>query len=271
MGKELKSQPTRVLSSTTTLGQRVINICQGEIGHVMAKQADIVVSDRATTCHVVAVRSTAFPRNASNALVSLCHVDKAGYGGCLRDMIVRHRNDHGSFCDVELHIVGGFSDFDGSSLAISEHLLRIFAQISLEEKDINIILRTCMVGCLNDDGFGSPIGRGLAMDVHSGSVFLAAVDDTVAGPALVLRASRLWSSTTDRAKLSTVHTEHCDDFVVEPFNLETFRGLNVLLSLPDTAAVHINQPGRGGRRLCEKHSVYAEIPTRQQCRGCVRP
>ena len=38
MGKELKSQPTRVLSSTTTLGQRVINICQGEIGHVMARR-----------------------------------------------------------------------------------------------------------------------------------------------------------------------------------------------------------------------------------------
>jgi len=235
--EELQAQPAVVLSEETASDLKVLNIRQGEIGHVTAKQADIIVSDKATTCHIIAVRSTSTDDAGSEPLVSLCHVDKAQYEGCLRDMIDAHKEHHGELSldaiDMDLHLVGGYSDPDGSSLAITEHLIQLFGQISVEEKDdVNMSLKTCAVSCLNDNGFGAPIGRGLAVDIASGNVFLAAVDESLAGPAPNLRAARLWSA-AHRTKLAVAHNQFCDKIIVTPFEFSTFKTLKTLLCLPD--------------------------------------
>ena len=235
--EELQAQPAILLSDKATPNQKVLNICQGEIGHATSKQADIIVSDKATTCHIVAVRSTSSGDAGSEPLVSLCHVDKPQYEDCLRDMVETHKEHHGELSldaiNMDLHIVGGYSDPDGSSLAITEHLIKLFGQISIEEKnDINMNLKTCVVSSLNDDGFCAPIGRGVALDTASGDVFLAAVDKSVAGPARALRAARLWSN-APRTKLAIAHTQFCDDLIVGPFEFSPFKTLSTLLRLPD--------------------------------------
>lgn len=239
--EELQAQPARVLSNKTTQGSKVLNICQGEIGHATSKQTDVIVSDRATTCHIVAVRSTSGDDAAgsSEPLVSLCHIDKAEYEECIRNMIQTHKDHHGELSldaiDMDIHLVGGYDDGEGTSLAITEHLLQLLGQISTEEKDdITMTLRTCAVSSLNDTGFGAPIGRGLAMDIATGSVYLASVDDTVAGPAPTLRAVRLWS-TAPRTKLSVVHSQLSQDntISIEPFEFSTFKTLDAILSLPN--------------------------------------
>jgi hypothetical protein len=238
--EELQAQPVRILSDTTTKGSKVLNICQGEIGHVTARQVDVIVSDRATTCHIVAVRSTSGDdAGSSEPLVSLCHIDKADYEGCVRNMVETHKVHHGGLSldpiEMDIHLVGGYDDSEGASLAITEQLLHLFGQISTEEKDdITMTLATCAVSRLNDTGFGAPIGRGLAMDVATGTVYLASVDDTVAGPAPTLRAARLYSNAA-RIKLSVVHTQFSREgtITVEPFEFSAFKSLDAILSLPD--------------------------------------
>ena len=235
--EELQAEPTLLLSDETTADLKVLNICQGEIGHCTAHQADIIVSDKATTCHILAVRSTSTDDSGSEPLVSLCHIDKAAYEECVREMIETHKAHHGELSldaiNMDVHLVGGYSDSDGSSVSITEHLVQLLGKISNEEKeDIIMTLKTCAVSCLNDDGFGAPIGRGLAVEVSSGHVFLAAVDDTVTGPATTLRAARLWSS-ANRTKLSIVHTQLCDDIIVQPIQFAPFKALDALLRLPD--------------------------------------
>ena len=79
---------------------RCLNVLQGEIAHVSADKADIVVSAEATTCHVVALRSTTdAPTDrgrAAPAFVSLAHIDRA-YDACLENMVQEHLAYHDEF------------------------------------------------------------------------------------------------------------------------------------------------------------------------------
>ena len=43
---------------------------------------------------------------------------------------------------------------------------------------MHMTLETCAVASANDDGTGCPLGRGMAINVGTGKVFLAEVDDT---------------------------------------------------------------------------------------------
>ena len=54
--QELKSKPPVHLNKSDP--RRIINVLQGEVAHATAEQADILVSDKATTCHILALRST---------------------------------------------------------------------------------------------------------------------------------------------------------------------------------------------------------------------
>ena len=77
---------------------RCLNVLQGEVAHVSSEQADIVFSAEATTCHVIALRSTstlfASDKNQqAPPFVSLAHIDQA-YNACLENMIQEHLNHH---------------------------------------------------------------------------------------------------------------------------------------------------------------------------------
>lgn len=256
--QQLHSQAPVVLSSQTT-NARIINVLQGELAHATSCQADILVSDHATTCHILAARSVTSkssgdgPSTGKNILASLCHIDQPCYDECIRNMIQLHKSYHCSKdvpneseekkggasaksprkITIELHLVGGFKDSKKSSISITEHLMGVFGRLIREERDtVSFVFKTCAVSCLNDDGSPGPIGRGLAIDIASGEVYLAKADESVTGPAAALRNCRLWAgASTD--KLTVIHTPNSDCIVVDPFDFGFDEDCEWLNSLSD--------------------------------------
>jgi Protein N-terminal asparagine amidohydrolase len=75
------------------LSQKCLSVLQGEVAHASTDQLDLLVSGEATTCHVVALRST--HSKSQNALASMAHVDQADvYEQCLEKMVQEHLNHH---------------------------------------------------------------------------------------------------------------------------------------------------------------------------------
>jgi len=84
---------------TAASNERLLYVHQGEVAHATLSQTDVLVSDHATTCHILALRSVV-GRNDNgdddddDALGSLTHLDDTMYESCLRKMIHRHWNYH---------------------------------------------------------------------------------------------------------------------------------------------------------------------------------
>ena len=97
------SSSSSSLSSLSSL-PRILYIAQGEIGHAIPKQANVIVSDRATTCHILIVRSTSSSSSNNNntvpsppqvpPLVSCAHLDGPNYDVDLRDLFHHHYQHH---------------------------------------------------------------------------------------------------------------------------------------------------------------------------------
>lgn len=214
--------------------ERILYVGQGEVAHAVPSQCDVIMSDKATTCHVLALRS--FP-DSSVPLVSLGHIDSTNYEECIRSMVLRHRNHHWRGKDkveISVHVVGGFDDIDGTSQNISNWMIHLLADIADEERDaLCLTIKNCSISCLNDSGSGSPRGRGLAIDLVSGDAFLARCDDEVTGPLPALRSARLFARNTAPQGLSQIHCEKSCYVTIEPFAYIPFRGINSLLKMPD--------------------------------------
>jgi hypothetical protein len=240
---ELLANPPRRFTSSSP--ERVLYIAQGEVGHAVPMQCDVIVSDKATTCHILALRSET---GDSLPLTSLTHIDSADYESSIRAMFSEHVVHHSqSFeeekkCDMtvedqriqmEVHVVGGFDDEQSSSRKISCWLMDLLALIAEEEKDsIKVTLKTCAISSMNDTGHSCPIGRGLGIDLKTGEAFLAKVDEEVAGPSLQLRSARLWSNSREH-KLSVIHTATSNAVRIDAFSYQPFEELDALMQLPD--------------------------------------
>ena len=244
--QELKSKPPLHLKKSDS--RRIINVLQGEVAHATAEQADILVSDKATTCHILALRSTPIDcgggggegkgnSKSATKLASVAHIDQPAYISCIQGMVDLHKRYHGigTKIKLEVHLVGGFNDKKGSSQRLTEHLLHVLALVDRQEKQhIDMIVKTCFVSDLNDDGSRAPVGRGLAICIKSGDTFLASVDEAVAGPAAVLRNCRLWSAPFGQPpRLCSIHTPFSNQFVVYPFDFEWNEDFLYLCSLTD--------------------------------------
>ena len=130
-----------------------------------------------------------------------------------------------------------------------------------------MILQTCAVSSANDNGSGCPIGRGLALDVASGRVYLAEVgeenvassslqDNTTTstapvvtttsakGPDCLLRSARLWASfffnnhsddgdSNNKRKLQTIHHPNNDYLIISPFYFVPHQYPQHMLTLTD--------------------------------------
>ena len=108
--ERIQSQLPSSSSSLSSLSSppRILYITQGEIGHAIPKQANVIVSDRATTCHILIVRSTSssFSNNNNDnnntvpsppqvpPLVSCAHLDGPNYDVDLRDLFHHHYQHH---------------------------------------------------------------------------------------------------------------------------------------------------------------------------------
>lgn len=286
---------------TSSNSGRVINVLQGEIAHCTPTQADVLVSDDATTCHILGLWSRLCYSSSSSAqqhyqmqqqpkgrdggggsastLATLAHIDSPHYQDCIKDAVNLHYQYHCSqlpyeqqqqqqqrtqlngedtflpVIELSIHLMGGYNDGDGTSHEITDGVLRALANVSDDyvsrQPRLQMTLQTCAVLSANDNGSGCPIGRGLALDVSSGRVYLAEVEEedlessspqvntTVAsttvvttasakGPDCLLRSARLWASfffnNSDdndsgniQRKLQTVHNPNNDYLYIYPF------------------------------------------------------
>eukprot|EP01083_Nonionella_stella_P153479 493167_1 len=239
--------PHRLITSTNS--GRVIDVQQGEIAHCTPLQADTICSDDATTCHIVALWSNysgSTSEISDKVLATITHIDGTGYEQCIREAVNEHvryhsnhakqnistSNENDEAINMSIHIMGGFNDIEGSSIEITDSILQTLAVVSNECNSYSYIdgvphlcmtLETCAVGSANDDGTGSPLGRGLAMNVVSGNVFLAEVEDDTQGPEAILRSVRLWASAFHKrsrrqsGKLNVIHNHTHDYISIEPF------------------------------------------------------
>lgn len=237
---ELLANPPRHF--TTSSRERLLYVGQGEVAYVTPQHCDVIASDKATTCHILALRST----SERGPMVSLTHIDGVGFESCIRNMIQEHKLFHADGeekkqeydmddrINIDVHIMGGFEDDDESSRSISNFLMHLLARIALEEShEITVTLKTCAISSINDNGHGCPIGRGLGVSIKTGEAFLAKVDNAVAGPSPNLRSARLWSGNGGK-KLSTIHSHSSDKMFVQPFRFAHLKQMESLVTLPDS-------------------------------------
>ena len=195
------------------------------MAHCTPSQADVLVSDDATTCHILglwsrlccscscngaqrAINEANNDGSVSTILASMAHIDSTGYQDCLKSAIDLHYEYHSSLqptcccvnkqsgddshhfvIEVYIHMMGGYNDDNATSIEITEDVLRTLSNISddytnkstgmQQQPRMQMILQTCAVSCANDNGSGCPIGRGLALNVSSGKVYLAEVEEDV--------------------------------------------------------------------------------------------
>lgn len=223
--------------------ERILYVGQGEVAHALPQQCDVLVTDKATTCHMLALRSEL---QDNLPLTSLTHIDDTTYESCIRSMVYEHLAHHqdrfqeekkeenefsNDLINLQLHVVGGFEDIEGSSSKISNWLLRLLAELAEDFKDsIKMTLETCAISSLNDNGYQSPVARGLAIDLRTGEAFLAKVNQTVTGPASQLRAVRVWSG---MKSLNIIHTSSSQGLRLEAFSYAPIAEMEQLLQLPD--------------------------------------
>mmetsp|Transcript_12912 Transcript_12912/g.32558 ORF Transcript_12912/g.32558 Transcript_12912/m.32558 type:complete len:522 (-) Transcript_12912:42-1607(-) len=174
----LKASREQLLSSkrrkVCTKGQdRLLYVAQGERANATSEQYDVVMSDKATTCHILAFRSRISGASKGDLpLTSLTHLDGPQYEACVRDMVQEHLDHHrrdnshnesrrkrakyveeekksddcrepheesadglGADVTIDIHIMGGFDDSDSSSSSITDWLLRLLARMAKEFKD----------------------------------------------------------------------------------------------------------------------------------------
>jgi protein N-terminal asparagine amidohydrolase len=296
---------------------RVINVLQGEIANCTPSQADVLVSDDATTCHIVALRSICRNKLGKDAiLATMAHVDGAGYEACLRDAVLEHakyhsRDGHSEECtessighnshqqiDISIHMMGGFNDPDGSSIKITDDILQVFSRLAREfdemahpsialNNSIKMKLETCLVSGANDDGTGSPIGRGLGMNVVTGEVFLAEVEENinvvnktgsdlisldgdlhlltnnqqmlVEGPESLLRSVRLWAAAfhpfKQEHKLIVIHRHDHNCLTIEPFMFGPHPSAKFICYMDDTNLLQMTSTSP----LVEKPNFAAKV------------
>jgi len=226
---------------------RVLYVAQGEVGHTVPHQTDVLMSDRATTCHIVAFRSTSTDTE-KEALSSICHIDgtSSAYEQSIYDLVQHHCNYHDNTnhaIEMDIHVLGGYADEHGTSVEISNWLMGVLADVadkytSSNETGMTMTLQTCAISSINTTctfhGRSEPIGRGFAICCKTGNVFLAKCDKSFV-PAISARSSRLFSANS-QSGLACVHTEQSDCITIHAFDYSHVKDsfdIRAMLALPD--------------------------------------
>jgi Protein N-terminal asparagine amidohydrolase len=247
----IQSSSGNTITSNLSSTPRVLYVAQGEIAHCTSAQVDMLVSDRATTCHILALRSSCsrHPKNemTDEELCSIAHLDATSYSRCIRDAFQSHYDFHSrrnmyttdsdtvrSSIDLDIHIVGGFNDTQGSSRRISTWILDLLADLAdeyyVKKPSMTMMLRAaCITAANHDHENGGPVVRGLALNCKTGNVFVA--NAKYPGPAMNLRMAKIWLSghspnkcdPISTSKLSVIHTHRDDIVVIEPLFEEGVR------------------------------------------------
>jgi Protein N-terminal asparagine amidohydrolase len=237
----IKATPGTEPSTETT----ILYVAQGEIAHCTYHQADVLVSDRATTCHVVALYSyscTDKPISSCHNAVPLCtmvHLDACTYDSCIRNAVEVHATHHrhqwsstttaGKFdINLDIHLVGGFMDNDATSRKITRWIMNLLIEIAEEYyvkmPSLKMILRTACVTAANHDAVNNgPVVRGLGLVCRTGRILVAHCVHP--GPAMTLRMARLWvrghgpdqcDVLSSQSKLSLIHISESEYIAIAP-------------------------------------------------------
>jgi hypothetical protein len=375
---------------------RVLTVLQGEVAHASELQTDVLLSGEATTCHVVAVRSTSQLLQAAASslpLTSLAHIDQCN-PACLEKIVLEHIQHHqaekpletlggsanannnnieedngfGFFDDddeddeeedreeaydsypkessytgsspssliqfpsflrsgslpsqlshqppppqqqvpqpppppqqvqqhpileMELHMVGGFLDKEGTSQQLSKDLLQSFADLSRKySAKVQMKLTTAAISTLNTcSTTGAPKSRGLGIDTRTGHVFSVqqAIPPHLEGPALEVRNARMFSRSTSTSTTSTTttssshyelaiihdHKSQRGEIRIEPFHYQLLDAqLSPLLHIPDQLLLQVTStsPDHESERFCSDLrrtlSFLQEVPSQDVFGQC---
>jgi hypothetical protein len=249
MNETFLQKPIRTFNHKSS--EKVMYIHQGEVGYVLPSQCDVILSDKATTCHILSIRSSSSSQVPT--LTSLAHIDGSFYSDCMVEMIETHIRHHQwnerreeenrsyqvprGKIQLVIDMVGGFDDDRGSSAKISSWIFEVLASLAEDHQDVlTMTIRTCAISYMNDDGNQSPIGRGMGVDLRSGEAFLAQADASVVGPSSQLRSARIWAG-GGNGRLAVVHRATCNDFAIQPFEFGDFDQLQDYLRMPDSKMI----------------------------------
>ncbi|PAA64854.1 hypothetical protein BOX15_Mlig017474g2 [Macrostomum lignano] len=182
----------------------------------------LLASDDATTCHLVAVR------NPATGDTLLCHFDGAGATSLV--FIVDER-----FCG------SGFPDSRGESASLTQELLQAFRRSRLHFR-----LRTACLAPSNGarrgaDNLVYPVITGLVMSVADGSLTPAKVPLPVRGPWQALRGLRFLSREDVVFEVYDPDS-HC--LVLRPFDYSGSQIFDAYADAPDSALAKLSTSPR---------------------------
>ncbi|XP_022102190.1 protein N-terminal asparagine amidohydrolase-like [Acanthaster planci] len=193
--KLLRSQPVR-----SCLPPSLLYVDQRELA-VTTVHDDVINtlgSDDATTCHIAVLR------HSGSGATGLCHFDSCGTTQGVQDLVDKVRELSQDIDGrLELHIVGGFKDDDGSSEKLSRKLLSEFHKLS-----VDVFLLTACISDLNNvtkSGENYPAICGLGVSVKTGEIFPASF--AYKGPDKPVRSLRHFIGDKDIKNIYD-HTDH---------------------------------------------------------------
>jgi hypothetical protein len=158
--------------------------------------------------------------------------------------------------EMELHMMGGFLDKDGTSQQLSTLLVERFNDLAGKYKDrLRISLSTCAISCMNNTQDSRPVNRGLGIDIATGKVFpvKSTLPAHLEGPAVDIRSARAFCEEAAKT-LAVIHdtsSKH-GQVRVQPFQYKAAEELNVLLHVSDDVLLSVTStsPDQESDQFC---------------------
>jgi hypothetical protein len=141
---------------------------QGECATADERFVDVIGSDGATTCALVAMR------DGTSGLSSFAHLDGHNTTVLIEAMVSQLGSaGTGSLPPLELHLVGAYEDEEGVGSALIQSIVHVLASL-----DQSLKLKTACFGARNTtwskSGAAIPIIGGFCTELRTGAIFRAA-------------------------------------------------------------------------------------------------
>lgn len=202
----------------TQQDQDALYVGQGEWALVPAGcTVDLIGSDDATTCHIVALVDKELLQGRVTA-VTLGHFGSASEAqnglklmwAALQQERLNQRN---AKFEVEVHVAGGLPE-DASSVELTSAVEAVLKELGLHTAVS--LMATASRNRAAASG-RQPAVRGLAVRLSTGQVGPAKFEDAARGPLQVLRHLRFMDSAAAKPQRVSVYEAIADTIVVEPF------------------------------------------------------
>lgn len=157
--------------------------------------------------------------------------------------------------EMELHMMGGFLDKDGTSQQLSTLLVERFNYLADKYKGrLRISLSTAAISCMNNTQDSRPVNRGLGIDIATGEVFplKSTLPAHLEGPAVDIRSARAFCEEAGHT-LAIIHDSTSNGQVrIQPFQYKAAEQLNVLLHVPDDVLLSVTStsPDQESDQFC---------------------